>query len=59
MFQNNFQGISRNLKEKFKFHSSGYYKILKWKMAVQTCNQQTYAIYDFKSRICPQRGRKM
>ena len=27
-------------------------------MAVKACIQQKYAIYDFKSRMYPQRGKK-
>ena len=57
MIQNNLQGILGNCKEKCKFHSSGYYKRLKQKMAVKTCIQQNMQYIILKAE-CTHRGTK-
>ena len=56
MIQNNLQGILGKCKKRCKFHSSGYYKKrFKTKNGCQTCIEQKYAIYNFKSQMYPER----
>jgi hypothetical protein len=59
MFQNNIQGISKTERKYLDFIAQVITKNLKWKMAVKTCIQQKYAIYDFKSRMYPHRGQNL
>ena len=57
MFQNNLQGISRNWIEKYKFHSLGFYKMLKIEYGCQNMHQtEIWNIWFLKQNV-PTEGR--